>query len=118
MSLFALPAFRRGLLVALAFFLGLGGFFLVIGFILQGGLGLGPLESALVLTPYALAFLACSLIIPRLTRRFGARVIVAGGAILAAADVIIAGRGLLGFETLTGWALTPELIITGSGRVW
>lgn len=116
LSLFTMPAFRRGLVVALAFFLGLGGFFLVIGFILQGGLGLGPLESALVLTPYALAFLAVSLIIPRLTRRFGARVIVLGALVLALADLIIVARAGLGFADLTGWSLVPELILAGVGQ--
>ncbi|GAB3748157.1 MFS transporter [Microlunatus parietis] len=115
-SLFALRPFRRGLVTALAFFLGLGGFFLVIGFVLQGGLGLGALGAALVLTPYALGFLACSMIIPWLVRRFGVRVIIAGAAILVVANLIIAVRSWLTYPTLSGTSLLPELIMLGIGQ--
>jgi len=116
LSLFALAPFRRGLVTAAAFFLGLGGFFLVIGFVLQGGLGMSPLETALLLTPYALAFLACSLIIPRLVGRFGPRVIVAGAAVLVLANLAVAVRAALAYRSLSGYGLLPELILLGIGQ--
>ncbi|NYI88349.1 RNA polymerase sigma factor (sigma-70 family) [Amycolatopsis endophytica] len=84
-SVVRIPSMRRGLGVAVPFFLGFGGFLLVSALTLQDGLHLGPLDSGLALTPMALAFLVMSLVSSSLVTRIGRNTIVVG-----------AGQGLTG----------------------
>ena len=77
-SVVRLPSMRRGLLLALPFFTGFGGFMFVYALSLQDGAGLSPLRTGLLLVPMALGFLAASLSSAHLLRRFGRRVITFG----------------------------------------
>lgn len=115
-SLLRLESLRRGLALVVPFSIGFGGFMFVIAVALQQGLRLGPAESGLSMAPMAVAFFGASLAGPRLVRRYGSRVVTAGGLIQAAGVVVLAltvwrdwsGLGLLG--------LMPGLAIAGFGQ--
>ncbi|AXK37485.1 MFS transporter [Streptomyces armeniacus] len=111
-----LPGMRRGLpLVALTVG-GFGGFMFVLAIAFQQGLDYGPVRAGTALVPYAVAFFLASLAGPRLTGRFGDRVVTAGGV------VQIAGLVLLILTVLDAWPhlgfrdLAPGLAVAGFGQ--
>lgn len=115
-SLARLRSMRRGLLLAMPFFAGFGGFMFVYTVALQTGLHLSPFETGLALAPLAIAFLVASLCTARLLARFGRRVITVGA--------VGQGLGLVGLilTAMTAWPhLTPAVLVvamtvTGAGQ--
>ncbi|MEU0298774.1 MFS transporter [Streptomyces sp. NPDC006175] len=115
-SLLRLESLRRGLVLVVPFSIGFGGFMFVIAVALQQGLEMGPAEAGLSLAPMAAAFFAASLAGPRLVRRFGSRVVTAGGLIQGVGVTVLAltvwtswpGLGLLG--------LLPGMAVSGLGQ--
>jgi len=99
-----------------AAFAGFGAFMFVYAVTLQSGLRLGPLESAVAITPMAISFLAASLVSSRLVARFGQRVVTSGAAIqvLGVGAIILAT--LIAWPDLTIAQLTPGMIIAGFGQ--
>ena len=87
--------------------------FLVFTFYLQDNLGVGPLESGLVMLPLAIALVAAALVAPRFMTRWGAYTCVAiglastAGAMVAIAVVTTVGAG-------PGWLL-PAMILVAAG---
>jgi hypothetical protein len=73
----------RGLLLAMPFFIGFGGFMFVYAVAVQGELGWSPLKAGAALTPMAGAFFIASLSTSRLLRRWGRNVLTAGLALQA-----------------------------------
>jgi MFS family permease len=116
LSIVQVPSMRRGLILALPFFTGFGGFMFVYALTLQDGAGLSPLRTGLFLVPMALGFLAASLSTARLVARFGRRVITAGALTQAC--------GLIGViaSLSTSWphpdflSLGPCLLAMGIGQ--
>ena len=80
-SVIRLRSVRTGLVAAVPFFAGFGGFMFVYAVTLQSGLRFGPVAAGLALTPMAVAFLTASLLIARLVVWWGPPVITAGAAI-------------------------------------
>ena len=115
-SLLRLESLRRGLALVVPFSIGFGGFMFVIAVALQQGLRLGPAESGLSMAPMALAFFAASLAGPRLVRRYGSRVVTAGGLIQAAGVVVLALTVWHGWSGLGLLGLMPGLAIAGFGQ--
>ncbi|WP_433916738.1 MFS transporter [Streptomyces sp. NBC_01744] len=115
-SLLRLDSLRRGLALVLPFSLGFGGFMFVIAVALQQGLKLGPAAAGLALAPMAVAFFAASLAGPRLVRRFGSRVVTAGGLIQGAGVTVLALTVWLGWPDLGLPALLPGVAIAGLGQ--
>ncbi|MFB7392465.1 MFS transporter [Streptomyces sp. NPDC056191] len=115
-SLLALLPLRRGLVLLLPLCMGFGGFMFVIAVALQQGLGLGAIASGLALVPMAVAFFGASLAGPRLVRRWGTRVVTAGGLIQGV------GIGLLAVTVWRAWpdlsvgVLLPGMAIAGLGQ--
>jgi MFS family permease len=115
-SVVGMPSMRRGLLIGAPFFIGFGAFMFVYAVTLQSGLRLDPLDSALAITPMAVAFLAASLVSSRLVARFGQRVVTTGAAIQ------LVGVGAIVLTTLAAWPdlgileLTPGMVIAGFGQ--
>jgi EmrB/QacA subfamily drug resistance transporter len=113
--LFAARGFSAGLVAQLVFWAGQASFFLVLALYLQQGRGLSALDSGLVFTVLAVAYLLASLRAPVLTERYGRRVLAAGALTLAV------GHGLLALavgEIGVGGhvvALVPGLILVGAG---
>ena len=116
-SLLRHPSMRRGLLLALPFFAGFGAFMFCYALLVQEGLHASALTAGLGLVPMAATFLLASLSTSRLLARFGAKVLVAGGA--------AAGRRAWSSSALTvylGWPhlavadLAPGLAVAGLGQ--
>src|SRR5712671_5914220 len=85
LSLFSDRAFSAGLGVAVAFFLGIASFALVLTLFLQLGLGFTPLHAGLTFLPFSAGVLVSSGAAARLAPRFGRGVTMAGALIIAAA---------------------------------
>ena len=107
---------RRGLALGAPFFAGFGAFMFVYALVVQDNLGYGSLTAGLALAPMALAFLAASLLMPRLVPRFGRTVITAG------ALVQLTGVGALALTLAGEWphvpaaSLAPALAVAGLGQ--
>ena len=114
-TLFRERAFSAGLLTQLTFWGGQASFFLVLALYLQHGRGLDPLQAGLVFTILAGAYLVTSLQAPRLTLRYGRRLVALGALTLALGDLLllwsvleIGTRGWIGL-------LAPGLVLVGAG---
>jgi predicted MFS family arabinose efflux permease len=105
-------AFRVGMTTQFGFWCGQASYFLVLALWLQGGRGLSALESGLVFSVLAAAYLAASLRAPTLLVRYGRAVVVCGALTMAAGHaatvLALAAGGRLG-------AVIPALLLTGTG---
>ncbi|MFE3371960.1 MFS transporter [Streptomyces sp. NPDC059173] len=115
-SLMRLDSLRRGLALVVPFSVGYGGFLFVIAVALQQGLRLGPAAAGLSLAPMALAFFGASLAGPRLVRRYGARVVTAGGLIQAVGVVVLVLTVHRSWAGLGPWGLLPGVAVAGLGQ--
>jgi MFS family permease len=115
-SLLRVPSMRRGLVLAVPFFTGFGGFMFVIALTLQDGTGVSALDAGLILVPMALGFLVASLSTARLLPRFGRRVLTAGALIQSAGLVAVIA------ELTSSWphpgvlGMAPGMVVIGLGQ--
>ena len=107
---------RSGLLVALPFFTGFGGFMFVMAVALQQGLRLGPVSAGTALVPMAAAFFAASLTAPRLVVRHGRRVVTAGLVLQGTGLLVVVATALAGWPDLGPAALLPGMAVLGFGQ--
>ncbi|NLU71010.1 MFS transporter [Streptomyces sp. HNM0574] len=105
------PGFGRGLAVVALVNCGLNAFVLVLGLLLQQGLGWPPLETGAGMLPAAGAFALASLATPRLRRVPQARAL-SGAAALAAAGYLGCAASVLTYGT---GALLLALGVAGAG---
>jgi MFS family permease len=104
-----------GLATQLAFWGGQASLFVVIALYLQAGRGLDPLQSGLLVSIMAGAYLLTSLRAPALTVRYGRSLATAGALILAAGHgVLLATIAELGVGGSVLW-LAPGLVLIGAG---
>ncbi|WP_225844847.1 MFS transporter [Streptomyces sp. HPF1205] len=115
-SLVRLPGVRSGLLLAVPFFLGFGGFMFVVAVAMQDGLHFGALTAGAALVPLCAAFFAASLLGPRAVTRFGRRTVTYGLLVQAAGLLALAGTFHWGWPHLGIWALAPSLAVLGFGQ--
>lgn len=115
-SLLRLPALRRGLGMVAVFFVGTGAFLLAVPLSLEEGLHLSPLATGLTLVPYALAFLAVSLVLPRLSGRIARHPVPVGAAVLTVGLLGLVAQAATGYADLTPLELQPALIAAGAGQ--
>ncbi|MFJ6212131.1 MFS transporter [Streptomyces sp. NPDC092296] len=115
-SLLAVPGMRRGLVLALPFFVGFGGFMFVVAVALQQGLRFGPETAGLALVPMAVGFFITSLSGPRLVGRYGSRTITAGALLQAAGLVVLALTFRHGWPDLGPLDLLPGTALAGAGQ--
>lgn len=115
-GIFAVPAFRNGLLVQVLFCAQQAAGFLVLALYLQLGRGLSPLGSGGMFVLLAASYVVTSFRAPALTVRYGRRVILIGALLCAA------GNGLL-MAAVWHWgtggpllALFPGLLLGGAGQ--
>jgi EmrB/QacA subfamily drug resistance transporter len=113
--LFKERSFSAGLITQLAFWSGMASFFVVLALYLQQGQGLNALQAGLVFSILAAAYLITSLRAPRLTLRYGRRLILVGALTLAAGYALL----LLGVAAASSasWVLqlVPGLLLAGAG---
>src|SRR5262244_3366413 len=114
-GLFRERGFSAGMAIAIAFFLGIASFGLVLTLFLQLGLGFTPLHAGVTFLPFSLGILVSSGAAARLAPRFGRGVTMAGALIMAAAMTgLIAAVHHYG-AAVTTWELVPGLVGAGLG---
>ncbi|PZS16181.1 MAG: MFS transporter [Pseudonocardiales bacterium] len=115
-SLVRLPNVRRGLLLAVPFFLGFGAFTFVFALTVQNGLHRDALHSGLAMTPMALGFFTGSLLTARLYERFGTRLLALGFALQAVGLIslvaVVAGE----WPNVSLLGTIPGLAVAGFGQ--
>jgi MFS family permease len=109
------PRLRAGLAVQGVCWCSQASFFLVLALYLQGGRGLGPVDSGLVFAILAGAYLLVSLQAPALTQRYGRNLIMIGVLTVAAGDVALLPAVAAGGSGNTG-LLAPGLVLVGAGQ--
>lgn len=112
-SLLRIRGVGSGLLTSVLFFVGVGGFLFITAVSLQSGLHFGPVESALVIAPYAAGYLTVSLVVRRFVARFGRQVIVVGAVLLALAYLAVALASFLDYPGLSHLSLVPIMFCVG-----
>jgi MFS family permease len=117
-SLVTLPSMRRGLAIAIPFFMGFGAYMFVFALSFQTGLHETALQSGLAVTPMAVTFFTGSLLAPRLLARYGRLVVVFGLALQAAglAWLIDVVRGE--WPHVSSVAVAAPLAIAGLGQAF
>jgi MFS family permease len=115
LGLFRERSFSAGLLTQLAFWSGMASFFVVLALYLQEGRGLNALQAGLVFTILAGAYLATSLRAPRLTLRYGRRLILVGALVQAAGYTLLLAGAVVASDTTWVVELAPGLLLTGAG---
>ncbi|WP_258018428.1 MFS transporter [Streptomyces noursei] len=115
LRLFRERPFAVGMSLVLLAYAGINSFFLVFSLTLQDGLGQDALGAGLFYLPFAVVFLATSLLAGRLAR-FGRRVLQVGALItflgFGSTVVTVATAG----PELTAWRLVPTLALVGAGN--
>lgn len=115
LRLFRERSFSAGLLTQLVFWSGQAAFFLVFALYLQQGRHLDALQAGMVFTVLATAYLLTSLRAPRLTMKYGRRVIALGALVMAGGHaLLLVGVAIAGSD---GWLalLAPGLVLVGAG---
>ncbi len=115
LGLFRIRSFSAGLLTQLAFWCCMASFFVVLALYLQSGRGLNALQAGLVFTILAIAYLGTSLRAPRLTARYGRRLIATGALMLATGDALLSVGSAVADPNLWVLELTPGLLLAGAG---
>jgi hypothetical protein len=115
MRLFANRGYSAGLVVQAAFQGSMAGFALMLTIYLQVGLGFSAIGAGLVFLPFSIGALIGTAVAVPLGVRLGRVVVLAGGVIQAGGawwlSRIVAEQG----PRLSGWDLTPALVVTGIG---
>lgn len=96
-------------------FSGVPGFFLVMALYLQEGFGLSPLWSGLTVMPFSIGVLASSPISNRLGGHFLRHRVLAGGAVLTGAHLMLHFVVLAQVDQVTWSAFAPILFFAGLG---
>ena len=115
-SLLRHASMRRGLMLALPFFAGFGGFMFCYALLVQQGLHDSALTAGAGLLPMAAAFLVASLSTSRLLARYGAKVLTAGGILQAIGLIVLGVTVYLGWTGLSVLWLAPGMAIAGLGQ--
>lgn len=116
LSLFRRRSFAAGLVVLLLSMSATIGFFFAITIDLQTGRGFSPLESAFSVIPWGIASAVfAGLVVPRLARRIGSRIVTIG-LVVTAFGLLLALVDLRESAVAPySWALTLPMILGGAG---
>ena len=115
-AIFAVPAFRNGLVVQILFCAAQAAGFLVLALYLQLGRGMSPLAAGGLFVLLAVSYVATSFKAPALTITYGRRVIAIGALLCAVGNVLLMAAV---WHSGTGGSLLwlfPGLILGGAGQ--
>ena len=115
LRLFRERSYSAGLLTQFAFWCCMASFFVVLALYLQQGRGLNALQAGLVFTILAGAYLVTSLRAPRLTARYGRRLIAGGALTMAFGYALLALGSLTAGSDMWVVELVPGLLLAGAG---
>ena len=98
-SILRIPVLRVGLIMALIFFVGYGGLMNVCALMTQagpqdGGLGQSAMMSGITVLPFVVAYVIASMLVGRIVRRVGDRIMIIGGVLQGIGLVTMAGVAL------------------------
>lgn len=111
----ATPGYPAGALLALLYFVGFSGIWLVFALFFQHGLGYTPLQSGLAVTPFALGSAVSAAVAGRLVQRYG-RWLTVVGLVVVAAGLIGAALVLRAASPASaGWVVALPLLVAGIG---
>ncbi|XCM83974.1 MFS transporter [Kitasatospora sp. HUAS MG31] len=116
LSLLRIPEMRRGLGIAVPFYMGFGGFMFVVAVMLQQGLHVGPVAAGWALVPMAVGYFTASLAGPRLVGLFGSRVITIGAVIQAAGLSLLIATALADWSHFSTLRMLPGAALAGVGQ--
>jgi len=116
LGLFRVRAFSSGLLTQCAFWCQQAASYLALALYLQEGRGLSPLDSGLVFTILAAAYLAVSLRAPALTVRLGRDLIALGAGLLVVGYALVALAALHSGAHGSVLIFAPGLLLVGAGQ--
>jgi EmrB/QacA subfamily drug resistance transporter len=115
LSLFRMPSYSAGVLLAITFFPAMAGLPLVLALYYQQGLGYTALESGLGVTAYAIGSAIAAPLAGRIVTRVGRPLIVAGMATFGVGAVGLALLAGHGSADDAGLILAPALFVMGVG---
>lgn len=111
----ATRGYPTGAVLALVYFIGFSGIWLVFALFFQLGLGYSPLESGLAVTPFALGSAVSAALAGRLVQRYG-RWLTVIGLVLTAVGLIATALVLRSAPPESaGWAVVLPLLVAGIG---
>jgi EmrB/QacA subfamily drug resistance transporter len=114
-GLFRVPAFAAGLGVMVAFAAGMQGFFLMLALWLQAGQHFSPLKAGLTALAFSAGSFALAPAAVPLALRYGRRVLVLGGILMAAGcGAVLAFVGDVGVGG-SPWPVVGGLAVAGAG---
>lgn len=106
---------RGGAFIARMLFAGaIFGYFFFIGQFLQSALGFSPLQAGLAFLPMTIVQFGLSLLVPRLTRRFGNAVLVIVGLAITCAGM--AWLSLIDADSTYALAVALPMVLLGAGQ--
>ncbi len=115
-ELFTRRSFVAGIILNLAFFSVVFGFFFVFTIFLQIGLGYSILKAGLTGIPFSLGVtIAAGMSGPILVPRFGRKIISAGPVIMGAGYCLFVATIHYFGADVTPWELVPSLVLAGAG---
>ncbi|MDQ1438183.1 MAG: hypothetical protein QOK43_1812 [Acidimicrobiaceae bacterium] len=115
LRLFRERAFSAGLILNLAFFMGIIPFFFTVIFFLQVGVGFSALGAGLLLVPFALGASATSAPSGEIAKRLGKNVLALGCVVMAAGMGLLSVSLHLAGPGVHGYQLVPALFVCGLG---
>jgi hypothetical protein len=109
------PGYPAGAALGMLYFVGFSGIWLVFALYFQAGLGYSPLQSGLVVTPFALGSAVSAAVAGRLVSRYGRRLTVLGLSCVAVG--LVAAALVLRYVPAgsVGWMIVLPLLVAGLG---
>ena len=118
-SLFREHGFLIGLAIALIFYSGNYGLFLLLAYVFQDGLHLSPLASGIGFLPLGIGFAGASLASRNFAVRYGNRLLVVGAGTMVAGYLVLVATLLAGPASsgvVAALAMAPALFVSGVGQ--
>jgi EmrB/QacA subfamily drug resistance transporter len=116
-ELLSVRTFRIGLVLQLVYWCGQASFYLFLALYLQSARGLSALDSGLMFSALAVAYLATSMNAPSLVESHGRRVVALGAVTIAVGHLALLAALAAGTSGSL-WLLIPGLMAVGAGQGW
>ncbi|MGW9308142.1 MFS transporter [Saccharomonospora azurea] len=109
------PGYATGAAIGAVYFAGFAGIWLVFALYFQQGLGYTPLESGLVVTPFAIGAAVSATLAGRLVGRLGRKLTLIGLCLVVVGLGAVGVIGPLVAGSVTGFAVALPLLVAGFG---